>query len=149
MRLWSLHPHYLDPAGLVAAWREALLAKKVLEGKTTGYTHHPQLIRFRECSDPSGAITAFLETLYEESVVRGYHFDHSKIDLSVTFAAGIVVTDGQLRYGFALLQDKLSRRNVQYWKKNAAAGPLMANRIFTMIPGPPAGWEKLKLLSGD
>ena len=32
MRLWSLHPCYLDPAGLVAVWREGLLARAVLRG---------------------------------------------------------------------------------------------------------------------
>jgi len=30
MRLWSLHPRYLDAKGLVALWREGLLAQKVL-----------------------------------------------------------------------------------------------------------------------
>ena len=29
MRLWSLHPSLLDQKGLVALWREALLAQKV------------------------------------------------------------------------------------------------------------------------
>ncbi|MEN6399799.1 MAG: pyrimidine dimer DNA glycosylase/endonuclease V, partial [Rectinema sp.] len=29
MRLWTLHPQYLDQKGLTAAWREGLLAKKV------------------------------------------------------------------------------------------------------------------------
>ncbi|HKX52383.1 MAG TPA: pyrimidine dimer DNA glycosylase/endonuclease V [Nitrosospira sp.] len=38
MRLWTLHPRYLDTKGLVAAWREALLAQKVLSGLTSGYT---------------------------------------------------------------------------------------------------------------
>jgi hypothetical protein len=32
MRLWSLHPRYLDAKGLQAVWREGLLAKKVLQG---------------------------------------------------------------------------------------------------------------------
>ncbi|HEU5178767.1 MAG TPA: pyrimidine dimer DNA glycosylase/endonuclease V, partial [Burkholderiales bacterium] len=32
MRLWSLHPKYLDARGLVALWREALLAQAVLRG---------------------------------------------------------------------------------------------------------------------
>lgn len=27
MRLWSLHPKHLDPQGLVALWREVLLAR--------------------------------------------------------------------------------------------------------------------------
>jgi hypothetical protein len=36
MRLWTLHPKYLDARGLVALWREALLAQKVLRGATRG-----------------------------------------------------------------------------------------------------------------
>ncbi len=43
MRLWTLHPKHLDARGLVALWREALLAQKVLRGATRGYKHHPQL----------------------------------------------------------------------------------------------------------
>ena len=39
MRLWSIHPKYLDCKGLVALWREALLAKKVLRGKTRKYAN--------------------------------------------------------------------------------------------------------------
>ncbi len=46
MRLWSVHPRYLDRAGLTACWREALLAQKVLTGTTRGYRRHPQLERF-------------------------------------------------------------------------------------------------------
>ena len=34
MRLWSLHPKYLDARGLVALWREGLLAQAVLKGQT-------------------------------------------------------------------------------------------------------------------
>jgi hypothetical protein len=52
MRLWSLHLKYLDRIGLIACWREGLLAKAVLEGKTKGYTHHPQLIRFQTSPHP-------------------------------------------------------------------------------------------------
>ena len=37
MRLWSLRPKYLDSQGLVALWREGLLAQAVLRGKTRGY----------------------------------------------------------------------------------------------------------------
>jgi hypothetical protein len=47
MRIWSIHPKYLDIKGLVALWREALLAKHVLEGRTKGYRNHPQLDRFK------------------------------------------------------------------------------------------------------
>jgi len=47
MRLWSLHPAYLDARGLGALWREGLLAQAVLRGKTRGYRSHPQLERWR------------------------------------------------------------------------------------------------------
>jgi hypothetical protein len=43
MRLWSVHPKYLDARGLVALWREGLLAQAVLRGRTSGYVRHPQL----------------------------------------------------------------------------------------------------------
>ena len=60
MRLWSIHPSYLDVKGLGAAWREALLAQKVLEGLTRGYKNHPQLLRFKQAEDPLSAIGTFL-----------------------------------------------------------------------------------------
>jgi hypothetical protein len=37
MRLWSLHPQFLEPQGLVARWPEELLASGVLRGSTRGY----------------------------------------------------------------------------------------------------------------
>ena len=52
MRLWSLHPKYLDSKGLVAVWREGLLALEVLKGNTKGYRSHPQLTRFLQEGNP-------------------------------------------------------------------------------------------------
>ncbi|GAB4325258.1 MAG: hypothetical protein Kow0059_21220 [Candidatus Sumerlaeia bacterium] len=80
MRLWSLHPRYLDTRGLVALWREGLLAKAVLEGKTRGYRAHPQLRRFRQAGDPVGAISAYLWAVFEEGRARGYRFDAGKLN---------------------------------------------------------------------
>ena len=71
MRLWTLHPQYLDSKGLVAAWREALLAQKVLAGGTKGYRHHPQLHRFQSHPEPRAAIAAFLRAIADEAVHRG------------------------------------------------------------------------------
>jgi hypothetical protein len=47
VRLWSLHRQYLDVKGLVAVWREAVLAQKVRAGDAQGYRNHPQLNRFK------------------------------------------------------------------------------------------------------
>ena|SRR5687768_13557397 len=79
MRLWTLHPQYLDPKGLVACWREALLAQKVLSGATRGYRNHPQLLRFRTSADAMSAIAAFLHGIAAEAERRGYDFDTRKI----------------------------------------------------------------------
>lgn len=79
MRLWSIHPRYLDPPGLVALWREALLARAVLEERTRGYRRHPQLERFRAEPDPVAAIAAYLRCVHDEAVARGYAFDRRKL----------------------------------------------------------------------
>ena len=74
MRLWSLHPRYLDAKGLVALWREALLAQKVLQGNTKGYRNHPQLSRFKQQIDPLAAVAAYLCEVQREAARRGYHY---------------------------------------------------------------------------
>jgi len=40
MRLWSLHPRRLDGKGLIASWREGLLARAALAARTRGYRNH-------------------------------------------------------------------------------------------------------------
>src|SRR5262245_61058665 len=93
MRLLSLHPSLLDRAGLVALWREGLLAQKVLLGKTKGYRLHPQLARFRAASDSVAAIATCLWAVRREATARGYKFNlanivrkQSPISLTVTTA---------------------------------------------------------------
>jgi hypothetical protein len=84
MRLWSIHPKYLDTKGLVAVWRESLLARKVLEGKTKGYKHHPQLNRFIDSNNALETINQYLYEIYKESVIRKYNFDKTRIYESAT-----------------------------------------------------------------
>jgi hypothetical protein len=71
MRIWSIHPKYLDTKGIVALWREALLAKNVLEGKTKGYKNHPQLDRFKSASKPSDAINYYTYPLFTRKLSTG------------------------------------------------------------------------------
>ena len=79
LRLWSISPSYLDARGLLALWREALLAQKALMGLTRGYTRHPQLERFRRTSDPVLYIGTYLYYVYLEGRRRGYDFNLGKI----------------------------------------------------------------------
>src|SRR5438105_2599861 len=105
MRLWTVHPRYLDAKGLVAAWREALLAQKVLAGGTRGYRNHPQLERFRGQEDPDAVMAAFLAGIVEEAERRGYRFDGTKI-LGKRFRGRVVETEGQLLYEWGHLMEK-------------------------------------------
>jgi hypothetical protein len=110
MRLWTLHPKHLDAKGLVALWREALLAQKVLRGATKGYKHHPQLRRFSRLADPPAALAACLTAVHAEAVWRGYKFDASKIGLRV-FHGKLAETRGQLLYEWRHLKRKLKARD--------------------------------------
>src|SRR5262245_37397839 len=105
MRLWSLHPSYLDAKGLVACWRESLLAKAVLSGRTRGYRSHPQLHRFRSHRDPIAAINEYLRALYNEAVVRGYEFDRRKLGRTRT-SRRIAVRSDQVRFELQHLSRK-------------------------------------------
>lgn len=142
MRLWSLHPRYLDPQGLVALWREALLARAVLRGKTKGYRHHPQLLRFQEHPAPRQAISAYLDAIHAEAVVRGYAFDRSKVG-PVHAVRPISVTLGQLEHEWDHLLRKLARRNpplYRHWKTLRAPA---AHPLFRRRAGPIAAWERV------
>lgn len=142
MRLWTLHPRYLDSKGLVAAWREALLAQKVLEGATKGYRHHPQLLRFQSQSDPLAAIATFLTVLAEEADRRGYRFDVSKI-LCKKYNRPIPETKGQLLFEWEHLQRKLHvRAPLVAYKYRRTVIP-EAHPLFRIIPGRMRSWEKI------
>ena len=110
MRLWSLHPKYLDSKGLVALWREALLAQKVLRGKTKGYRYHPQLDRFKRHPYPVKAISTYLAGILEESMARGYDFDQRKICLGRT-RTKVCVSRAELDEEQATLIEKLNKRD--------------------------------------
>ena len=141
MRLWTLHPRYLDAKGLVAAWREALLAQKVLRGKTRGYMHHPQLARFRSHRRPIQAIAAFLAGIAHEAQRRGYHFDASKIS-RYRSRSPIQETQGQLLYEWKHLRAKLRTRAPQLHRRLRDVTLPDAHPLFTIVPGAVREWEK-------
>jgi hypothetical protein len=141
MRLWTVHPRYLDSKGLVAAWREALLAQKVLAGATKGYRHHPQLIRFQAQADPSAAIATFLAGLADEAQSRGYHFDASKI-ASRRFRGKIPETSGQLAYEWNHLKAKLRIRAPKLARDARGIDSPEPHPLFRIVPGDARDWER-------
>lgn len=140
MRLWTLHPRYLDAAGLVSVWRKALLAREVLRGRTKGYKNHPQLERFRAHRAPVAAINAYLKAVYQEAVARGYSFDKRKLG-SVRRPLRIRTTEGQLAYEWKHLRKKLAKRCPARARRR---GELGAHPLFRVVPGPVEPWERRK-----
>jgi hypothetical protein len=121
MRLWTLHPKYLDPQGLVALWREALLARAVLRGETRGYRHHPQLLRFQSHLAP--------------------RFDRRKVG-PVRAISRIDSTAGQLRYEWQHLMRKLRARSPSLHRKWRGVRSPESHPLFSIKRGPVEPWER-------
>ena len=143
MRLWSVHPSYLDSKGLVALWREALLAQAVLEGNTRGYVNHPQLERFRADKEPRTAIADYLMGILEEANTRGYNFDRSKIGLT-SGSTIIPVTTGQIEFEVRHLSAKLRVRDLAAHDRLQEVGEYRAHRIFLVNEGPVPGSTRFR-----
>ncbi len=134
MRIWSLHPQHLDTKGLVALWRETLLAKHVLERRTKGYTMHPQLTRFKQAKDPLAAINAYLAVVHVEATTRGYNFDPTKFD-SATKHPKLPVASGQLEYETRHLLNKLKVRDPERYKVVKKLAGLQVHPLFKVVTG--------------
>jgi hypothetical protein len=143
MRLWTLHPKYLDAKGLVALWREALLAQKVLRGETRGYRHHPQLLRFSRTKNPPASLAAYLKAVHDEAARRGYHFDAAKIG-AVRSRKKITETRGQLLYEWRHLKQKLKQRDPARLREVETLKIPEPHPLFTIVPGEVRAWEKVK-----
>lgn len=145
MRLWSVHPRFLDRQGLTACWREGLLAQAVLLGRTRGYRHHPQLVRFRSQADPGAAIGAYLLAVAAEADERGYRFDLARVEHSDPAPAAaqprIPVTAGQVRHEWEHLTAKLAARSPD--RAAALVGVMPeVHPLFVVVPGGVEAWER-------
>ncbi len=142
MRLWAIHPEYLDAKGLVALWREALLAQNVLLGNTKGYKKHPQLNRFKNTSNPIGAIACYLRSIIDEADRRGYNFNRNKI-VNKKNNSMITVTSGQVEYEFKHLLEKLRKRDPDLYLPLEGIEKIKVNPIFKKISGIIEEWERI------
>lgn len=142
MRLWSLHPRYLDSKGLTAAWREALLARAVLAGQTRGYRAHPQLIRFERCTAPLFTVESYLQGLLAEAQTRGFEFDANKLS-GMRSRGRLTVTRGQLAFEMRHLREKLRVRDPERLRLLPQSVTAIATHpLLRIVPGPVAAWER-------
>lgn len=141
MRLWSIHPKYLDAKGLVALWRESLLANNVLKSRTIGYKNHPQLIRFKCSTNPIAAINYYLKYVWLEAIKRNYNFDSTKF-IDIDIIEKIKVNKGQLYYEKEHLQNKLKIRDVNCYNLLINTTQIEPHPLFYIIEGDIEKWEK-------
>lgn len=142
MRVWSLHPEHLDAKGLVACWRETLLAQKVLRGLTDGYRNHPQLTRFRATDDPVAAVATYLHGVADEADRRGYRFDRTRVVEAADPTLRMTVTEGQVAHEWQHLLTKLEVRDVARHQALLGVEPRV-HPLFVVVPGPVEAWEVL------
>ena len=141
MRLWTIHPSCLDTQGLIALWRESLLAKAVLEDKTIGYRNHPQLIRFRNTKNPLESINFYLSVIFEESLVRGYQFNTEKF--TKPFNIKLIDTNkGQVDFEIRHLKLKLEQRDVSKLIQLNSYKVVPIHPLFSITEGEQEAWEK-------
>jgi len=147
MRLWSIHPRYLDAKGLVALWREGLLAQNVILGKAKGYKHHPQLTRFKNTNNPRGAIASYLRFVVDEARERGYDFNRRKI-INERMKSKMLVTRGQVEYEFKHLLKKLKARDPNLYIRLNTVKRIKLHPLFTQVNGGVEKWESAHPLDG-
>ena len=142
MRLWSLHPKYLDAKGIVALWREGLLARTVLKSETKGYTNHPQLLRFKKQPDPIKTIDGYLWYVYQEAKKREYKFNKNKIEFQAE-SKKIEITDQQIIHELKHLKKKLRLRDTEKYRELDKVKVPLPNPIFKVVKGKIEPWEKV------
>ena len=126
-------------------WRESLLARAVLEGKTRGYANHPQLERFKDSENPLASIETYLYYVLEEAKRRGFGFDDKKIEYGIIDKSiKIPISQGQLDYELALLKYKLKARSIDRYKEIADYERGEPNGLFESYKGPAEAWEKAR-----
>lgn len=144
MRLWSIHPKYMDTRGLVALWREGLLAQSVLKNRTRGYKNHPQLIRFKETDNPVQAIGYYLRIVYREAVKRGFNFNIKKLPvITGKKISKIWVTDLQVSYEWGHFKSKLEKRDRERLDRIKLIDVPEHHPLFKIKKGPVEKWEKI------
>ncbi|MBU0945316.1 MAG: pyrimidine dimer DNA glycosylase/endonuclease V [Proteobacteria bacterium] len=142
MRLWSIHPSYLDAKGLVALWREGLLAQSVLLGKTMAYQNHPQLLRFKRTNHPTGAIASYLREVNNEARRRGYAFNRTKI-INKNIKSKLPVTSGQIEYEYNHLLGKLEKRDKDLHHRLKTVKTVKLHPLFVQVKGGVEEWERV------
>lgn len=112
----------------------------MLEGKTEGYKHHPQLQRFKHSAAPLDCINHYLSDVFNESLRRGYHFDRDKINWAFK-PQQLSVSIDQLEYEWRHLLRKLETRDPDKCKLLGTESKKEAHPLFYCVEEEVEAWE--------
>lgn len=160
MRLWTIHPSFLDQKGLCGLWRETLVGLKALEkGPGAPWYNHPQLARFKVYPNGLAMLAEYAEHVLDEGHKRGYNFNTALLEpylelYEMNFDGCIMVTKGQFDYEVEHFIRKLaSRDEMRYQLYMEKMGPrslyqpkievFVPNPVFRIVDGPIEVWEKV------
>ncbi len=119
------------------------MAQKVLQGRTKGYTKHPQLIRFKNTKDPLSAIGSYLYFICCEAEARGYNFNKKRIcSIASRNANSIKVSRGQLIFEYIHLLKKLRKRDKSAYLLLRGNKKIVSHPLFKVTSGGIAEWER-------
>ena len=149
MRIWTLHPRFLDRQGLLGQWREALQAKNALldPHHSSNVCHERQLRRFKAAKIQAlSCMGVYLHAVADEMILRGYKPNVSLIPYYVGTPSLIPVTQGQVNFEIAHLMAKLTERDPSRLLPLSKIRVLMSNQlnpIFKEVGGDIESWEKI------
>jgi hypothetical protein len=112
-------------------------------GAYEGVQRPSQLIRFKQSPDPILYIGTYLYHIYLEGVRRGYRFDAGKILVYDLGVEKLSVKEGQLKYEFTHLLNKLRWRNLEKYRELVSVKHVEPHPLFKAVPGGIEEWERL------
>lgn len=145
MRIWSLHPKYLDKKELIDSWNDGLRTIGILTRNHQGSIFRPELSRFRSQSEPIIAVEKYLLSIANEAKRRGYMVDIRKLpSIPVVVSHKIPVSSGQIEYEWRQLMHVLAGRSPGFLRRIEYSPSHDINPIFYKRPGHDIEtWEKL------
>lgn len=153
MRLWSIHPKYLDPSGFGGLWNESNIASKCLYGQTdtwkrkNAWINHSQLDRFKFHFNPKSAISFYRLIVFADSLRRSYNYNIRLIQPLENIPDRIPVTEGQVLYEFTELYRRIEKRCPAYIPViqeyiEKSGGEIDVHPLFYVVNGVIEPWEK-------
>ena len=149
MRVWTIHPRYLDRKELRLSWSSGLKALKVLSQPKIYNRFQSGLSVFRTQSEPLFALTSYLLEIAKEGKRRGMDMDVSNLPkLPKDFRLKIPVSVQRVRSDRQLLIKHLARIGKKHVEKFESMRASLTHPLFFLhTDDKPGAWELISKIS--